>query len=76
MTDRLPDRWASRDLPVLRHVVNLIDSGEDLCDKERIMTELGISDQDAEAAAHNLERGGYMEVQWMEGGSFFVEKRE
>lgn len=68
------DRWASRDLPVLVHIVNAFDAemSPDVT-REMLADELHRGHDEVEAAVRNLERGRYIaDVTWMFGGSFMV----
>jgi hypothetical protein len=73
MNERSRDRWYSRDLPVLQHIVDALDQGSDLVDDEAMAEALGITHEDAVAAIENLERGGYVtDISWTFGPNFSV----
>lgn len=74
-TPTIAERWASRDLPVLRFIVSTFDTspGEDVSG-DLIASALETNLDEAEAAVRNLQRGGYLgEVTWGMGGWFSVE---
>jgi hypothetical protein len=63
MTDKLPDVWASRDFPVLREVVRLIDSREaEWPVRQRIATATGLNDELVQSAGLALERRGLVRL--------------
>lgn len=76
MTERLPDRWATRDLPILRHIVDALDQGDDTVDQDTIADAVDLTAEEVEAGVRNLERGGYVEVQWFGGGFFIADMTE
>jgi hypothetical protein len=57
----LNDRWASRDYPVLEWIVQQFDASDRPgITSDSIASQLGISPDEAFAAAQNLYRGGYL----------------
>lgn len=60
MTAAIPERWTSRDLPVLRHVVAEIDAGRAPVRSDATAKALGLSEEDVMGAFQNLYRGGYV----------------
>lgn len=57
----LPDRWHSRDFPVLLELARGLDAGA-LPDQQQITTYLGISENELNAAWHALREGGYLRL--------------
>jgi hypothetical protein len=66
MTEPLDDTWHSRDLPVLRTVVSLIDSTGETVDSWDVASILEIDVKDVERAMLALHRGGYVVAQTSE----------
>ncbi len=58
MTDKLPDKWTSRDFPVLVEVVRRVDAGEDFILASDVAVTLGMDEGDVEAAGRALRRRG------------------
>lgn len=55
--DKLSDVWSTRDFPVLREAVRLIDSGEDAHPRlEQLAEACGLSEDDTERALQALTR--------------------
>jgi hypothetical protein len=57
----LPDRWHSRDFPVLLEIARGLDAGA-LPDQQQITNDLGISVDQLDAAWHALREGGYLRL--------------
>jgi hypothetical protein len=57
----LPDRWHSRDFPVLLEVARALDSGASP-DERRLTADLGISSDQLDASWHALREGEYLRV--------------
>lgn len=55
----LPDRWHSRDFPVLLEIARGLDAGA-LPDQSQITADLDISADELNAAWHALCEGGYL----------------
>lgn len=62
MTDPLPDTWYSRDLPVLRAVVQHFDQTVQPLPGSALVDPTGLTEPDIAAAARNLNRGRYVEL--------------
>lgn len=60
MTERLPDTWHDRDLPVLTAVVALISETGQPCRKPQIIERTGLNDDQVTAALRNLFRSGHL----------------
>lgn len=60
MTTDITERWASRDLPVLRYVVAQIDADAGPVRSDQAAEALGMAGHEVEAAFKNLYRGGYV----------------
>lgn len=58
MADKLPDKWTSRDFPVLVEVVRRVDAGEDFILASDVASTLGMDEGDVEAAGRALRRRG------------------
>lgn len=70
----MPERWRSRDLPVLRWIVEQFDDpSADFVDNHAIATALDISADEASAAVANLERGGFVRATWSFGAGCNVD---
>jgi predicted ArsR family transcriptional regulator len=62
MTDKLPDRWTTRDFPVLRHVAHLVEVDRaDEIRSEEVAERLGIDEDDALHSIIALHDAGYIE---------------
>lgn len=57
----LPDRWHSRDFPVLLEIARALDAGTS-ADEHQITTDLGITPDELDAAWHALREGEYLRV--------------
>jgi hypothetical protein len=75
-TDPLPDKWNSRDLPVLRRVVQHFEEGDNgtFIDSGDIATDLALDPKQVSLALNNLERGGYVSLGGGFGAGGFVER--
>lgn len=67
MTDRLPDVWITRDYPVLREAVRLIDNG-DIAEADLLVDATGLSAELVGLAAKALERRGLVSGEHSFGG--------
>jgi hypothetical protein len=62
MTDRLPDHWITRDLPVLRHVAHLVEVDRaDEVRPEGVAEQLGIDEDDALHSLIALHDAAYID---------------
>jgi hypothetical protein len=62
MTNSLPDRWATRDLPVLRRIAEVVEvDNADEVRPEGVAADLGIPQDDALRAMIALHGSGYIE---------------
>jgi hypothetical protein len=61
MTKQLPDTWHSRDLPVLRAAVTIIDATNQMASLQQLAEATGLSEDDTRRAVLALNRGGYVE---------------
>ncbi len=57
----LPNRWDTRDFPVLLEIARGLDAGA-LPDQQQILAELGITEHDLNAAWQALREGGYLRL--------------
>jgi hypothetical protein len=62
MTNSLPDRWATRDLPVLRRIAEVVEvDNADEVRPEGVAADLGIPQDDALRAMIALHGSGYID---------------
>lgn len=67
-TDRLPDVWVSRDYPVLREAVRMIDQGRSMPGVNELATATGLGPEQVKLAVAALERRGLVEAFHTLGG--------
>lgn len=67
-TDRLPDVWVSRDYPVLREAVRMIDQGRSMPGVNELATATGLGPEQVRLAVAALERRGLVEAFHTLGG--------
>jgi hypothetical protein len=60
MTEPNPDRWASRDLPVLKSIVRRLDGRRAVIQARDVTEDTGLTAAEATAAVMNLRRGSYV----------------
>ena len=69
MTEPLADTWTARDLPVLRAVVETLEAGSgSIPSADKIAAATGLTTEDVNRAARNLERAGLVELLGTWGG--------
>lgn len=59
--------WSTRELPILRSVLERVDSGAYYVDLKRVQAEIGLGDDQMRAGLIALERADppYLEIQWL-----------
>lgn len=68
MEDELEDVWHSRDLPFLREVARRVEAGPHPPRLRDVARDLGLSAEEANAAAKRLEKRGLLDITWISSG--------